>query len=93
MRNCPRNRANVNDPLLISAHSFVMKNMFFHDLYIDSTGSEGFYIGNTGYNEGKGVWKLNCCNFENSTDMGGQNGGTGASVIPHWLNNVKIAIG
>lgn len=56
--------------------SYVMYDLKFHHNYIHQTGNEGFYVGNTSYNEGNGI-KVTC-------------GTTTVSVLPHKIVGVKI---
>ena len=58
--------------------SFVMFDMRFHHNYIHNTGNEGFYIGNTSYNEGSGA-RLNCSNPTVTVN-----------IKPHKIIGVKI---
>lgn len=58
--------------------SFVMYDLRFHHNYVHHVGNEGFYIGNTSYNEGQGS-RLSCTNPSFT-----------GNVLPHKIIGVRI---
>lgn len=57
---------------------FTMYEIKIHHNYIHHVGNEGFYIGNTFYNDGSG-WRMNCTNPTSSTVL-----------FPHKIIGVQV---